>query len=848
MTPPILTRLILSGKALERETDLRTFPKDTLFIAPDLDRQLQLRTYFLSSAHTPESLPTILTLQELVTESIPYVPLSTPALDKLLLRHLIAQLPLPAEEKMWHSQGLLTRIHHLLIDSVTWKIPFETLVKLAIPAFPELPYLTALEAKYWSIKQDYGMTDIPTQLQAGLPTQFTSVRQKIHGKPVVIIGMDTLLPMVQPLFQAIFDSAQSVTWIETTHPLLDLQIPGATQWLADFTSRQTAAPSDMPEISQTACRSTAHEISSIVYQITEWIAAGTPPHQIRVLVSDTTLYTEKLSRLLTALDIPVTQTLTLPLRQTPAAHRLLRHLHPPAPGITTPDQFIQPLLSHISTSENGAAHGLGQILWEWAVSPIAQWAPPADWPTHIQWLLTHTPTPAQPPQLGGVHLLSKEKSAGMPCHYLICAGLVETQWPDTRTLLPYTDPQCDRLGMPNSADRWAHAYHQFQLSIAQTTRQVRLTYPKTHAGKETTPSAFLTRLSLLSPIQELDASEIPDTLWISPKTPFPAQTDTLLQDILTQSPAYRGQVDTPKFLEDLRTIRAKPVSVTSLERYQRCPYHSWFTHHLKLRGEKDLLDDVPAHIWGNYLHEVMEQFFGELKTQKRPLTHSDFCRQLLIKTAENLLKKYETDPYLWLSKRQLLFGTATENGLLDAFLSAPNSLFENSRIEATEHPFEWEMGALKISGKTDLILYHPELDAYSVVDFKSGSYPYGPLHAKNLETLQIPLELWALHRHKNRLACGVIYQLKDPKNIGEKILLATPEAKTGLAKRKRPELISEELFETLQDHVTRLTTAMGQGHFSYLDSPDSQSATPSWPCHTCDYKPICRNPKRYAVR
>jgi RecB family exonuclease len=330
----------------------------------------------------------------------------------------------------------------------------------------------------------------------------------------------------------------------------------------------------------------------------------------------------------------------------------------------------------------------------------------------------------------GVHVVDADSAPFGEFDCVHLAGLVDGEWPDRpRRNIFYSPGMLRDLGWPADVDR---------LEAIRAGFRDLLQLP----AKALVVSTFaLEHDTVVSPSMLLD--EVQAAHADAP----PAESDAVadVESIVLSDPAYvwaKRRLERPAdSVAGGRTAPHHPAaySVSSLERYQDCPFRFFAADVL---GLDDVPEDEAAlspRARGRFIHEVFQRFFEAWDRRgERVITAErlDAARQVFAEVAEPLLARLpDADAAL---ERTRLFGSAISVGMIDVVLGVEAA----QPVEVLERLLEYRLdGSFSLGGnaapvplrgvadRIDLLAGH----RLRIIDYKSGSAP-NPKRA-----LQLPI-------------------------------------------------------------------------------------------------------------
>jgi len=221
-----------------------------------------------------------------------------------------------------------------------------------------------------------------------------------------------------------------------------------------------------------------------------------------------------------------------------------------------------------------------------------------------------------------------------------------------------------------------------------------------------------------------------------------AEDDTAKPPFAGALVASRDTSDFPYLMPEPLTEPITKLSPTAFRAYLACPYRFYLKRVLRLDTMEDDARELDGAAFGNLIHGVLKQF-GESdhRDATQPATIQKLLREIL---QEEARQAYGTHP---LAPVRVQIEQA---GLrLDAFAEAQaawaNQGWQIRHVEAdTEVPFVVDDKPITLHGRIDRIDYHPALDQWAVLDYKSSDSAKKPeqAHQKGGEWIDLQLPLY----------------------------------------------------------------------------------------------------------
>jgi ATP-dependent helicase/DNAse subunit B len=494
----------------------------------------------------------------------------------------------------------------------------------------------------------------------------------------------------------------------------------------------------------------------------------------------------------------------------------------------------------------------------------------------------------------GILITSIDETRGLSMGTMIVAGLVDGEFP-----APY-EPEvflsARRRKERERRSQWQNRYLFYQ-AITNWADHLYLTYPRREGECELVRSSFLDSLLQIAEVERWeDRTPFADALFCedevlawairrdadaSPGIPpalQPALNDVrhavvverhrMVRDAM---PGYAGMLTgalSDQAQARLSRIADRPMSVTQLETYGRCPFQFFARRLLELHPVQDLDEELTAREKGSLVHEALFEFYQGWRDLKKPpiagCTEEIFAEASvqLTRLLERKLTELDIPDAFWQLDAELLIGgSATRQSFVYEFLRAE----QKRDVEAVPGWFEVsfggktgknadpylsqddpvKVGSLRLRGKVDRV----ELgeDFFTVVDYKTGEVRAKLDDIRRGVSLQLPLYMLAIQsilagtlKRELQPAAGLYYQLKTPIRIVPG-LAAARYSKRAFPHSSRSNQILKNAEEF--DALLRATVAMAEefvlgirtGRFP-LTSPENIEDV----CSYCDFRSACR--------
>ena len=431
-----------------------------------------------------------------------------------------------------------------------------------------------------------------------------------------------------------------------------------------------------------------------------------------------------------------------------------------------------------------------------------------------RWIEEHTFTPRSGD--AGVHIVDAESARFGDFTHVQLAGLIDGEWPSppVRNVF-YSSSILKDLGWPSEADRLDGSRAAFCDLLRLPSEQLTVSTFSLEYDAVVAPSTVIDevdRAGLPGVRAEDERIQIFDHEALT-SAPLEAVEDADLH-VGDGALAANGS-SVPPFQA------ARGFSLSSLERYQDCPFKFFASDVLRL--EEPLEDEaaLSPRARGRFVHEVFQRFYEAWGTRALTPSELDEARAMFRDAAEPLLANLpESDAAL---ERARLFGTAISVGVVDVVLGIEASRPVPVRERLLEYRLEGEFHiggdrpvALRgVADRIDLL----DGNRLRVVDYKTGSAP-NPRRA-----LQVPV--YALCAQERLSAQGAEWEIEDASYIafsGKRAVV--PVVKSGADDR-------DEVLGAARDRVLAILDGIGRSEF-----PPRPHDTII--CSYCAYPSVCR--------
>ena len=363
----------------------------------------------------------------------------------------------------------------------------------------------------------------------------------------------------------------------------------------------------------------------------------------------------------------------------------------------------------------------------------------------LTYLVEDTPRPSQPTP-GGVTIVDMTETLGIHPRRLYFCGLTETSLPSAYSADPILPDRVRKaLGMPDVDWHQEHERFHFRRTLESPLTAPILSYHAGSDGQPVLPTPFLTLKPTKAPS--------PDALY--------SEAEVQVAKGKTSGTSFadsRLEVDFSKDKEMLAVLAAdyapaRPVSITQLERYKRCPYEFYIDYILGIETPEEPRYDIAARQWGLVIHLVMEKLYrdGPVEVERLEAT--------ALKALDATLKEVEL-PVFWTEVTRRVF-----SGLLPEIIRCETELREGGFLPGrAELRLRGKLTKdVALRGRADRVDTSGKL--FRILDYKTGSpRNIGGKSVLDGTHLQLPLYAWLYaEEHAGALPDNFgIYALREP--------------------------------------------------------------------------------------
>lgn len=353
-------------------------------------------------------------------------------------------------------------------------------------------------------------------------------------------------------------------------------------------------------------------------------------------------------------------------------------------------------------------------------------------------------SPETPP--AGVTVVDMTETLGIHPRRLYFCGLTESSLPSAYAADPILPDRVRKaLGMPDVDWHQEHERFHFRRTLESPLTPPVLSYHAANDGQPVLPTPFLTLKPTKAP---------------RPEALYSAAEEQVAKGRSAGKPFAESalEVDFSRDKDVLAVLAsdygpARPVSVTQLERYKRCPYEFYIDNVLGIETPEEPRYDIDARQWGLVIHLVMEKLYRDGPVAPENLEAA------ALKALDATLAEVEL-PVFWTEVTRRVF-----SGLLPEIIRCETELREGGFLPGrAELRLKGKLTKdVALKGRADRVDTSGEL--FRILDYKTGS----PRNAGGQAVLdgthlQLPLYAWLYAEEHAQAAADNfgIYTLREP--------------------------------------------------------------------------------------
>jgi RecB family exonuclease len=347
----------------------------------------------------------------------------------------------------------------------------------------------------------------------------------------------------------------------------------------------------------------------------------------------------------------------------------------------------------------------------------------------------------------GVTVVDMTETLGIHPSRLFFCGLTEKSLPSQYPADPVLPDRVRRaLGMPDVDWHRDHQRFHFRRTLESSPNPPVLSYHSSQDGQPVLPSPFLAR--------KPEKVKRPDAVY--------SDAEEQVEQGRTAGKAFADDATEVDFGSDKEVLAVlarnfgpdRPVSVTRLERYQRCPYEFYIDYVLGIETPEEPRFDIDARQWGLVVHMVMEKLYAA-----GPVA-IDKLEAAALKALDATLEEVDL-PAFWTEVTRRVFA-----GLLPSIVGIETELREGGFLPGrAELRLKGTLDKeISLKGRADRV--DTSGRQFRILDYKTGA-PRNYGGRAVLEGTHLQLPLYALMYEQGTKQARAenfgIYSLRDPR-------------------------------------------------------------------------------------
>lgn len=431
-------------------------------------------------------------------------------------------------------------------------------------------------------------------------------------------------------------------------------------------------------------------------------------------------------------------------------------------------------------------------------------------------------------QEAAIQISNSNDAAGLRYTHLWFLGLSDLQWPINKYNNPFIPISLQRkLKLPASSPKLIHDDAITTLSefISNTAEEVIFSYPRANASGELNPSPILSLVNTESIIEHklLKGNSLqlhPISLEIAEEISSNENTEI-----------YKEDSNIP--ISDIKGIKG---GISLIADQSECPFKAFAVHRLSSNDLSEFTYGIPSKDIGTMLHLVLEQFWGQLKSQALLSTLDKSKLDTIIENScdagiEYLTKQHQyfmQGAYASLEKKRLV-------KLINKWLEQEN-LRSSFEVVAQEFKVQWQHAGLKLDFKIDRI--DKIDDGFALIDYKSGSVKTAVSDEARPSNPQLLLYASALAQNKKFHPINALLYAQVNIDASTYHGASIDEAifpKTNYSLQKK--ITNDYSWEELKQHWQNVLSNIAQ---EFIDGYVAVRPKSSQSCQHCHLSSFCR--------
>ncbi len=427
--------------------------------------------------------------------------------------------------------------------------------------------------------------------------------------------------------------------------------------------------------------------------------------------------------------------------------------------------------------------------------------------------------------LKGLQLMGMLESRALDFENLIILSVNEGYLPAGKTynsLIPFDIRK--KYGLPTYSDNDSiYAYHFYRL--LQRAKNVHLVY-NTQAGTlgGNEKSRFIRQLMHELPVYN-------PRIRISNKLLLPSPAVAAEKKIVIEK--------TGSLMQGLQDVLSRSgLSASGLRTLSNCSLQYYFRYVLKLKEVEEIEETIPMNVFGNVVHEILEDIFRPSKEGVGEKVDPELLKMKLINIKQDVIRSLsrEYPEQLLHYGRNRLMVELAEN-LIRRFLQV--EILTASRKEVMILSVEEELKhTMNINGTG--VYFHGLADRIDringttrIIDYKTGNVNSNALHQKNEiehiedlksgEAIQVLFYDWLYSKMKNT----------DEQREGGIMLLARPKDHSIFFKMNNNNGITQQVRQQFEEALTVEVNKLLDKNVPFIQTEETAN------CEYCDFRNIC---------
>lgn len=428
-------------------------------------------------------------------------------------------------------------------------------------------------------------------------------------------------------------------------------------------------------------------------------------------------------------------------------------------------------------------------------------------------------------ETAGVQIVGLLEARGIGYRYLFFGGLADEVYPGkVAKELFFSERLKEKLGLPTFTKRFSLFRYNFKRLIS-SARFAFLSFPQTEGREVFLKSRFFSDLEV-----EEKAWFVPENILLAPfefqrywpeleekgflKDLFDSKTIRLINE--------KREKLTRKVSDEKNQIKLTDyqppaeISVTDLEKYNRCGFLFLFEVILKLNILEEPEEEIQPTFWGKMVHDFLASAFQKDVTRLNQEELEKYLKSeaskffpLGLNSGYGLLKKWQLD--------SVIEGLAAVEA--ERFSQGFKPVF-------FEKPIEFELNGLKLKGRIDRIDSYKD-EGYFLIDFKTKHSLTGEKITKIKRMYSQDLQLFLYAQGLEEKVLGVGYYVLHEAKVGLDDYYLRDLA--SFFNRSREKKFFEDYFQEKMEKAQQIVEKIRQGVFEKNEKS----------CFSCRFQGVC---------